>query len=110
MAFFGAYVMVILTVIFYALPKLKGLDQFNQKRGFWIFWITTISMVVMGLAFGVAGVLQSYMWRGLGMDFLTVQEFMRPWFMVVLFGGLGLFVGIIIYNASILSLATKKSQ
>jgi nitric oxide reductase subunit B len=110
MAFFGAYAMVILTVIFYALPKLKGLDQFNQKRGFWIFWITTISMVVMGLAFGVAGVLQSYMWRGLGMDFLTVQEFMRPWFMVVLFGGLGLFTGVIIYIIDVLSLATKKSQ
>jgi nitric oxide reductase subunit B len=93
------------------LPKLKGLEQFNQKRGFWVFWITTISMAIMGLAFGVAGVIQSYMWRGLGMDFLTVQQgFMRPWFMIVLLGGLGLSIGVIIYIIDILTLASKKSQ
>src|SRR4030042_1758289 len=110
MAFFGAYAMLILTVIYYALPKLKGLQSFNQKRGFWAFWITAIAMAIMGLAFGVAGVIQSYMWRGLGMDFLTVQGFMRPWFMIVLFGGLGLFTGVIIYIIDVLSLATKKNQ
>jgi phage shock protein PspC (stress-responsive transcriptional regulator) len=35
---------------------------------------------------------------------------MRPWFMIVLFGGLGLFTGVIIYIIDVLSLATKKSQ
>jgi nitric oxide reductase subunit B len=110
MAFFGAYAMLIITTIYYALPKLKGLGQFNQKRGFWVFWITTISMVIMGLAFGVAGVVQSYMQRGLGMDFLTVQGFMRPWFMAVFFGGLGLFVGVMIYIVDVLTLATSKSK
>jgi len=109
MAFFGAYAMTILTVVYYALPKLKGLELFNQKRGFWVFWITTVSVAIMGLAFGVAGVVQAYMWRGLGMDFLTVQGFMRPWFMIVFFGGLGLFIGVIIYIIDVLSLTIKKS-
>ena len=110
MAFFGAYAMSIITVIYYALPKLKGLEQFNQKRGFWVFWITTISMAVMGLAFGVAGVIQAYLWRGLGMDFLTVQQtFMRPWFIIVLFGGLGLLTGVLIYIIDVLTLASRKS-
>jgi nitric oxide reductase subunit B len=67
-----------------------------------------MSVAVMGLAFGVAGVIQSYMQRGLGMDFLTVQGFMRPWFMIVLLGGLGLFTGVIIYIIDILTLATKQ--
>jgi nitric oxide reductase subunit B len=109
MAFFGAYAMLILTIIYYALPKLKGLQSFNQKRGFWAFWITTIGMMVIGLAFGGAGVVQSYMQRGLGIDFLTVQGFMRPWFMAVLFGGLGFFVGVLIYIVDVLTLVTKKS-
>ena len=65
-------------------------------------------MAVMGLAFGVAGVIQSYMQRGLGMDFLMVQGFMRPWFMVVFFGGLGLFIGVIIYVTDVLKLASRK--
>jgi len=108
MAFFGAYAMLILTVIYYALPKLKGLVQFNQKRGFWAFWITTITMMMIGLAFGVAGLIQSYMQRGLGIEFLTVQGFMRPWMMGVFFSGLGFFVGVIIYIVDVLKLATKK--
>jgi nitric oxide reductase subunit B len=109
MAFFGAYAMLILTVIYYALPKLKGLQSFSQKRGFWAFWITTIAMMAIGLAFGVAGVVQSYMQRGLGIDFLTVQGFMRPWFMAVFFSGLGFFIGVIIYIVDVLKLATQKS-
>jgi nitric oxide reductase subunit B len=102
--------MLILTMVYFALPKLKGSEQFNQKRGFWVFWITTISMAVMGLAFGVAGVIQSYMQRALGMDFLTVQGFMRPWFIVVFLGGLGLFTGVIIYIIDVLQMATRRKE
>jgi nitric oxide reductase subunit B len=110
MAFFGAYAMMILTVIYYALPKLKGLEQFNQKRGFWAFWITTITMMMIGLAFGAAGLIQSYFQRGLGIEFLTVQGFMRPWMMGVFFTGLGFLIGVIIYIVDVLTLVTKKSQ
>jgi len=108
MAFFGAYAMTILTVIYFALPKLKGLDQFNQKRGFWAFWITTITMMMMGLAFGAAGLIQSYFQRGLGIEFLTVQGFMRPWMMAVFFTGLAFLIGVIIYVIDVLILATRK--
>jgi len=110
MAFFGAYAMLIITTIYYALPKLKGLEQFNQRRGFWVFWITTTCMMIIGLAFGGAGLIQSYMQRGLGIEFLTVQGFMRPWFMGVFFAGLGFFIGVIIYIVDVLILAMKRSQ
>jgi nitric oxide reductase subunit B len=109
LAFFGAYAMLIMTTIYFALPRLKGLKQFNQKKGFWVFWITMSMMLTMGLAFGVAGVIQSYMQRGLGIDFLTVQGFMRPWFIAVFIGGLGFFIGVLIYIIDVLSLAMKKS-
>lgn len=110
LAFFGAYAMLILTVVYYALPKLKGLTQFNQKRGFWVFWIMVSMMLTIGLAFGVAGVIQSYMQRGLGIEFLTVQEFMRPWFIAVLVGGLGFFIGVVIYIVDVLKIATHKPE
>jgi phage shock protein PspC (stress-responsive transcriptional regulator) len=48
------------------------------------------------------------MQRGLGMDFPTEPGFMRPWFMIVLFGGLGLFTRVIIYIIDILTLAARK--
>ncbi len=109
MAFFGAYAMTILTVTYYALPKLKGMKEFNQKRGFWAFWITVSAMMAIGLAFGAAGVVQAYMQRGLGIDFLTVQGFMRPWMMGVFFSGLAFFIGVIIYIYDVLALATKRA-
>lgn len=109
MAFFGAYAMTILTVVYYALPKLKGLTKFSETRGFWAFWVTVISMGIMGLAFGGAGIIQSYMWRGLGIDFLTVQGFMKPWFLVVFFSGLGFLMGVVIYIVDVLKIVTHKS-
>ncbi|MBM4309027.1 MAG: nitric-oxide reductase [Deltaproteobacteria bacterium] len=110
LAFFGAYAMLILTVVYYALPKLKGISQYSQKRGFWVFWITVSMMLIMGLAFGVAGVIQSYMQRGLGIDFLTVQDFMKPWFFAVFIAGLGFFVGVLLYIIDVLKIATKKPE
>jgi nitric oxide reductase subunit B len=110
MAFFGAYAMTILTVVYYALPKLRGLKKIRETRGFWVFWITVISMGIMGLAFGGAGIIQSYMWRGLGIDFLSVQEFMKPWFLVVFFAGLGFLIGVVIYIIDVLKIATHKQE
>jgi len=110
LAFFGAYAMLVLTVVYFALPKLKGLEQFNQKKGFWAFWLTTTSMMLMGLAFGVAGVIQSYFQRGLGIDFLTVQNFMKPWIAGVFFTGFVFLVGTIIYVIDVLQLACNKCQ
>lgn len=110
MAFFGAYAMLILTIVYYALPKLKGLARIHEARGFWAFWITVIGMGIMGLAFGGAGIIQSYMQRGLGIEFLTVQEFMKPWFMVVFFAGIGFFIGVVIYIIDVLKIITQKPE
>jgi hypothetical protein len=49
------------------------------------------------------------MQRGLGMDFLTVQGFMKPWFKVVFFGGLGFFIGVLIYIFDVLKLAATQT-
>jgi hypothetical protein len=35
---------------------------------------------------------------------------MRPWFMAVFFGGLGFFIGVIIYIIDVLKLATIKEK
>jgi len=45
----------------------------------------------------------------LGIDFLTVQTFMRPWLMGVFFAGIGFFAGVVIYIIDVLSIALKKS-
>jgi hypothetical protein len=42
------------------------------------------------------------------MDFLTVQGFMKPRFMIVLLGALGFFTGVIIFTIDVLTLARVK--
>jgi len=109
-AFFGAYAMLILMVVYYTLPKLKGLKQFNEVRGFWVFWITVLGMALMGVGFGGAGIIQTYFQRILGIEFLTVQEFMKPWFMLVFFAGIGFTVGVVLYIIDVLKIATAKPE
>ncbi|RJP81729.1 MAG: nitric-oxide reductase [Candidatus Zixiibacteriota bacterium] len=104
LAFFGAYALLNLTVFYYAFSRLKGLTSFREILGKWGFWITSVSMFLMGLAFGVAGVLQSYLERVLGLGFMTTQLQMQLWFKIVLVCGLGFLVGVVILIYDLLTL------
>ncbi len=84
MAFFGAYAMLNLTMIYFALPIINGRPDYKQSRGIFAFWVMVSGMFMMGLALAVAGIVQTYFNRLIGIDFLTTQEYMRLWFMVTL--------------------------
>jgi cytochrome c oxidase subunit IV len=45
----------------------------------------------------VAGVVQAYLQRILGMDYLTVQGFMKLWYTVFWVSGWGFLVGVLSY-------------
>ncbi|MFQ6079807.1 MAG: cbb3-type cytochrome c oxidase subunit I, partial [Thermodesulfobacteriota bacterium] len=96
LAFFGAYAMLNLMVFYYAMPKLKGLKSYAQGRGKFGFWTMVSAMFCLGLAFGVAGILQAYLERVLGFGYMATQEQMRFWFMVAFFCGLGFLVGVLV--------------
>ena len=74
MAFWGAYAMLVLGVISYALPQLTGRKVHDTALASFAFWASNIGMVAMTLAFAVAGIAQVYLERRMGMDFLAVQE------------------------------------
>jgi nitric oxide reductase subunit B len=74
MAFWGAYAMLILAMITYAMPEMTGRKLFKGWMPEWAFWLTNIGMVAMTGAFAVMGIAQVYMERKSGMDFLEVQE------------------------------------
>jgi nitric oxide reductase subunit B len=95
LAFFGAYALLNLTIFYYALPKLKGIERFDGRRGLFGFWTMSLAMMAMGLSFGVAGVLQTYIERILGQGYMTAQLYMRFWFMLVFAFGVVFTVGVI---------------
>ncbi|EMY68997.1 cbb3-type cytochrome c oxidase subunit I [Leptospira vanthielii] len=74
LAFWGAYAMLVLAVISYAMPNLTGRKLFTGMSGYLAFWASNIGMLGMTGALAVAGITQVYLERKLGMDFLVVQK------------------------------------
>ncbi len=74
MAFWGAYAMLILGIITYAMPLMTGRKLYDHFTAGYAFWITNVGMVAMVLAFAVAGISQVVLERRVGMDFMTVQK------------------------------------
>ena len=106
LAFYGAYVLVVITMISYAMPMLRGREANSvraQNWEMWSFWIMTISMGVMVLALTGAGILQVWLQRmpteG-ALSFMATQEQLSFFYWLRLYGGLGFLAGLIIYLSS----------
>jgi nitric oxide reductase subunit B len=104
LAFFGAYALLNLTMFYFAMPRLKGIDEFDDKKGKIGFWTMTTAMMLMGLSFGIAGVVQSYIERMLGMGYMVAQSYMRLWMGVTFFLGICFFTGVLITVTDLLTL------
>ncbi len=74
LAFWGAYAMIVLAMIAYALPQLTGRKLWDSPATSWAFWTSNIGMVGMTGALAVAGITQVALERRLGLDFLAVQK------------------------------------
>lgn len=97
LAFFGAFALVNLMAFYYVLPQMKGIKALDPGRATVGFWWMGLAMMGMGLTFGVAGVLQSYLERKLGLGFMVAQDQMRFWMMLTF--GLGIvFLGGVLYT------------
>ncbi len=94
MAFWGAYAMLVLAIISYAMPQLTGRKLYDTPASAFAFWVSNVGMLGMTVAFAVAGVSQVYLERKVGLDFLTVQEELEVHFIGVLLAAALFTVGI----------------
>ena len=106
LAFYGAYVLVVIAMISYAMPQLRGREaNCRRAQGYemWSFWIMTIGMAVMVLALTGAGILQVWLQRmpttG-AMSFMDTQEQLRFFYWVRVGGGVMFLLGLLVYLAS----------
>lgn len=100
-AFYGAYVMIVLAMITYALPSLtnKRPEQ-GTTIGYWAFWLQLAGMFGMTLSFATAGIGQVYLERIMGMGYLDTQLKIQIHF-VMLISTASIFsvgVGLFIYD------------
>ena len=86
LAFFGAYAMIVLAIISYALPALTGrTEEERQTRlGLWAFWLMIGGMFGMTMAFAAAGITQTYLERILGLGYLEAQQKIQVHYVMVL--------------------------
>ena len=97
LAFWGAYAMIVLAMITYALPNLTGRKLYDHPRGRAAFWLSNIGMFAMVSAFAAAGVAQVYLERIMGYDFGDVQNEIKVHFWVLIMGATVLSTGLILY-------------
>lgn len=102
LAFYGAYVMVVLTVISYSMPLMRGKQAANetaQKIETWAFWLMTISMCCITLFLTVAGFVQSYEQRFIedAQSFMAVQDSLATYYWLREVAGLVFMAGLLLY-------------
>ena len=91
MAFFGAYVMIVLAMITFAMPGLTGRDEEKSSSlGMWAFWLQVIGMLGMTMAFAAAGIVQTYLEHILSVGYLDTQRKLTVHF-IMLMGAGGVF-------------------
>jgi nitric oxide reductase subunit B len=90
LAFFGAYVMLNLAIMAYAVPEIRGRAPYNQWLSIVSFWIMCTAMSVMTFALTFAGVIQVHLQRILGESYMAVQDQLAFFYWIRL--GSGVFV------------------
>jgi nitric oxide reductase subunit B len=98
-AFYGAYAMIVLAMITFALPSMApGHSERGSSIGYWSFWLQLGGMFGMTLSFATAGIGQVYLERILGMGYLDAQLKIQVHFLMLLATaslftvGVGLFI------------------
>lgn len=105
MAFFGAYAMIVLAIISYAMPDIRGRGSANGPRAqvveMWSFWLMSVGMVFITLFLTGAGILQVWLQRfGEGQPFMTVQEDISIFYWLREISGVIFMIGVILYIIS----------
>ena len=108
MAFYGAYVMIVITIISYAMPIMRGRPNGNSNQAqvveMWGFWLMTVSMVFITLFLTGAGVLQIWLQRlpesGEALSFMATQDKIALFYWLRLISGIGFMAGLVVYLVS----------
>jgi nitric oxide reductase subunit B len=115
MAFYGAYVMVVLTMISYTMPMLRGRDANTpqaQVVEMWSFWLMTVSIVFITLFLTAAGILQVYLQRysETPQPFMIVQDKIALFYWLREATGLVFLIGLLLYIASFFVKGSQESS
>jgi nitric oxide reductase subunit B len=97
-AFYGAYAMIVMAMISYALPAMApGRHEAGTKMGYWSFWLQIAGMFGMTLSFATAGIGQVYLERILGLGYLDAQLKIQVHFLMLIATASLFAIGVILF-------------
>jgi nitric oxide reductase subunit B len=97
-AFFGAYVMIVLAMISYAMPQIsRHRPERGTAVGYFAFWLQMAGMFGMTLSFATAGIAQVYLERILGLGYLDTQLKIQVHFLMLIITGAIFAVGVALF-------------
>jgi nitric oxide reductase subunit B len=102
MAFYGAYAMVVMTMISYTMPLMRGRVA-NSNRAqvieMWSFWLMTVAMVFLTLFLTAAGILQVWLQRMATepLSFMATQDQLAIFYWLRLGSGVIFLIGLGLY-------------
>ncbi|MGB4812285.1 MAG: cbb3-type cytochrome c oxidase subunit I [Methylophilaceae bacterium] len=105
LAFYGAYALVVLTMISYAMPILRGRAA-NPERAqimeMWAFWLMTVAMFSIALLLTSAGFVQVWLQRisTSPMSFMAVQDSISIFYWAREGAGLVFLIGLLLFIRS----------
>ncbi len=102
MAFYGAYVMAVLTMISYAMPLMRGRAANSNKAQvveMWSFWLMTIAIVFITLFLTAAGILQVWLQRvsDSPLPFMVAQDQVSLFYWMREWSGVVFLIGLVVY-------------
>ncbi|MCE1183599.1 MAG: cbb3-type cytochrome c oxidase subunit I, partial [Rhodocyclales bacterium] len=105
MAFYGAYAMLNLMMISYAMPILRGRAANSNKSQvleMWSFWLMTIAIVFITLFLTAAGILQVWLQRASDapLPFMVAQDKIALFYWMREWTGVVFLIGLVIYIVS----------
>ncbi len=101
-AFYGAYVMINIAMMTYALPQLRGRQPYNQVINMWGFWIISGAVAFMSFALTFAGVIQVHLQRVRGELFMDVQQELGLFYWMRWGAGAVLVLGVLLLVSALL--------
>jgi nitric oxide reductase subunit B len=99
-----------MAIIYVTVPVIRGIKDYDPSRAYLAFWWMTISMVFIVFTITGAGMIQVYLERLMGLDYVAVKTTYNLWFWIfrAIFG-VGFLVGVSIFAYDYFTMRERKA-
>ena len=101
LAFYGAYVCLVLAIITYAMPIMRNRDPYNQVLNMASFWLMSGGMLFMTFTLTFAGTVQTHLQRVNGEAYMDVQDQLAIFYWMRFGSGVAVVLGALLFIYSV---------